>query len=115
MELKEIMDYQHFIVVGDTINEEKYAYKIKHELIKHGYQVMCVGKELPTLDEANGDIVDLCINPKKGYDLLINSSFNFKGVLIQPGAESKEIKELLEEKGIPYLEGCALVGLRLYK
>ena len=72
-------------------------------------------KELETLDEANGDIVDLCINPKKGYDLLKNSSFNFKGVLIQPGAESKEIKELLEEKGIPYLEGCALVGLRLYK
>ena len=76
---------------------------------------VCMGKELETLDEANGDIVDLCINPKKGYDLLKNSSFNFKGVLIQPGAESKEIKELLEEKGIPYLEGCALVGLRLYK
>ena len=33
MELKEIMDYQHFIVVGDTVNEEKYAYKIKHELL----------------------------------------------------------------------------------
>ena len=22
-----MMDYQHFIVVGDTVNEEKYAYK----------------------------------------------------------------------------------------
>ena len=30
-----MMDYQHFIVVGDTVNEEKYAYKIKHELLKY--------------------------------------------------------------------------------
>ena len=37
-----------------------------------------------------------------------------RGVLIQPGAESQEIFDYLKEQGIPYLQGCALVGLRLY-
>ena len=55
MDLKEIMQKKRFVVVGDTLNEEKYACKIKHALLEHGYQVQ-----------------------------------------------------------IPCLEGCALVGLRLY-
>ena len=55
MDLKEIMQKKRFVVVGDTLNEEKYACKIKHALREHGYQVQ-----------------------------------------------------------IPCLEGCALVGLRLY-
>lgn len=29
MQLKEIMNKQNFVVVGNTINEDKYAYKIK--------------------------------------------------------------------------------------
>ena len=49
MDLKEIMKYDTFVVVGDTLNEEKYAYKIKHELINSGYKVYSVGKELKSL------------------------------------------------------------------
>ena len=30
MELKEIMALSRFAVLGDTLNPEKYAYKIKH-------------------------------------------------------------------------------------
>ena len=46
MELKEIMNQKSFAVVGDTLNEEKYAYKIKTQLIAKGYKVSSVGKEL---------------------------------------------------------------------
>lgn len=46
MDLKEIMQQHTFAVAGDTLNEEKYAYKIKHGLLEHGYNVYSVGKEL---------------------------------------------------------------------
>mgnify|MGYP003324436578 CR=1 FL=1 len=34
MTLENVMKLNNFVVVGNTINEEKYAYKIKEELIK---------------------------------------------------------------------------------
>ena len=46
MELKEIMALSRFAVLGDTLNPEKYAYKIKHALLEKGYTVYPVGKEL---------------------------------------------------------------------
>ncbi len=117
MNLQEIMKKDHFVIVGDTLNKEKYAYKIKETLLSNGYKVACVGKELKSLDEVdfNIEVVDLCINPVKGLEILKNSSKNIEMVLIQPGAESQEIKDYLDSKNIPYLEGCALVGVRLYK
>ena len=36
MELKEVMEQNVFAVVGNTVNEEKYAYKIKAKLLEHG-------------------------------------------------------------------------------
>ena len=116
MELKEIMDQKVFAVVGNTINEEKYACKIKDRLEQHGYRTYGVGKELKSLNEIddNIDIVDLCINPVKGLELMKECNKDFKCIVIQPGAESEELIEYLEEKNLNYVEGCLLVGLRLY-
>jgi len=118
MTLQEIMSYKNFIVIGSTDNPEKYAYKIKDKLIKNGYNVHCVNKENPINNiKEEIDIIDLCINPKLGLDILKSYSglLKIKGVLIQPGAESEEIKEFLKENKVDYLEGCALVGISLYK
>lgn len=116
MRLNEIMQQKTFVVVGDTLNEEKYAYKIKQQLIAHGYEVYCVGKELQSINdiEVDIDIIDLCIHPAKGIKILKELEKEFKCVLIQPGAESIEIIEYLTKRNIPYLEGCALVGMSLY-
>ncbi len=117
MDLQEIMEQKVFAVVGDTLNEQKYAYQIKHELIGNGYIVYPVGKELASLNDVPGeiDIIDLCIHPAKGIHLLKENKKSVKGVLIQPGAESEEIIAYLQQEEIPYLEGCVLVGLDLYK
>ena len=117
MELKEIMRLNNFVVVGNTILEDKYAYKIKHELISAGYQVECVGKELDSINDVKAeiDVLDLCINPVVGIKLLKENKKKIKTVVIQPGAESAEIINFLKENHIDYLEGCLLVGLRLYK
>lgn len=108
---------QHvFAVVGDTLNEEKYAYKIKHGLLEHGYCVYPVGKELTSLNEIPGeiDIIDLCIHPVKGLALMKECKRNFQCIVIQPGAESEELLTYLNEQNLPYIEGCVLVGLSLY-
>lgn len=118
MDLKDIMSYKKFIVIGSTENKEKYAYKIKEKLIDNGYDVYCVNKDNPINNiEDMVDIIDLCINPVLGLKILKEYKYlnNIKCVLIQPGAESDEIKNYLQEKNIDYLEGCALVGISLYK
>ncbi len=117
MTLKEIMNLNNFVVVGNTINEEKYAYKIKNELIKTGYNVQCVGKELSSINDVNFeiDVLDLCINPNLGLKYLKENNKNIKVVVIQPGAESAEIIDFLKAKKIEYLEACLLIGMNLYK
>lgn len=117
MELKEIMENDTFVVLGNTIDEEKYAYKIKNKLIEKGYKVYAVSKELKSINDVDKDdfILDLCINPIKGLEYLKENKKRIKAVLIQPGAISDDIVKFLNEKNIPYLEGCALVGISLYK
>lgn len=117
MTLDKVMKLDNFVVVGNTILEDKYAYKIKHELISAGYQVECVGKELDSINDVKAeiDVLDLCINPVVGIKLLKENKKKIKTVVIQPGAESDEIINFLKENNIDYLEGCLLVGLRLYK
>ena len=118
MTLQEIMSYKNFMVIGSTDNPEKYACKIKDKLVENGYNVYCVNKDNPISNiEEEIDIIDLCINPKLGLDILksYSSLLKIKAVLIQPGAESDEIKDFLDNNNVKYLEGCALVGISLYK
>lgn len=116
MELSKVMKKKSFVIVGDTLNEQKYAYKIKHEMSAHGYQVQCVGKELKSINDVSGDIdiIDLCIWSDRGLALLQECKKDFKGIVIQPGASSEELVSYLDQNHIPYMDGCLLVGLKLY-
>lgn len=116
MDLKEIMQQHTFAVAGDTLNEEKYAYKIKHVLLEHGYNVYSVGKELESFNDIPEeiDIIDLCINSVKGLKLIQECKKTFKCIVIQPGAESDELLAYLDEHELPYIQGCLLVGLSVY-
>lgn len=116
MNLREVMCQQTFAVVGDTLNEEKYACKIKHGLLDHSYTVFCVGKELSSLNDIADeiDVIDLCINPVKGLAFIKECKKPFKCIVIQPGAESNELLDYLEASNLPYIEGCLLVGLSMY-
>lgn len=116
MDLKEIMAEKRFAVVGDTINEEKFAYKIKESMLNKGYTVYAVGKELASLNDIEGeiDVIDLCIHPAKGLKLIQECQKNFKTIVLQPGASDEALVAYLDEKKIPYINGCLLVGLSMY-
>ena len=116
MELKEVMNQKSFAIVGDTLNEEKFAYKIKHKMISNGYTVHCVGKELESINDIPGDIdiIDLCIHPEKGLKLMQECTRPFKSIVIQPGAESDRLISYLQEMNYEYIQGCLLVGLSLF-
>jgi len=116
MDLKEIMQYQSFVVVGNTVDKEKYACKIKEGLIEKGYFAYGVWKEYDSINaiEEEIDVIDLCINPKWGLHYIKECNKKFKCIVIQPGAENEELIKYLQEHQLPYIEGCILVGLKLH-
>lgn len=116
MQMKEVMQQQRFAVVGDTLNTEKFACKIKYDLRANGYTAWPVGKEMASINDIPEeiDIIDLCINPKEGIRLLKECEKEVKCVVIQPGAESEEIIDYLTQKEIPYLEDCVWRNLKHY-
>ena len=116
MNLKDVMQYQRFVVIGDTRSPEKTACTIKRKMRDAGYTVYPVGKELPSVNHIACpiDIIDLCIHPAKGLALLQENRKPFRAVVIQPGAESPELIAWLEEQGISYVRGCLLEGLAAY-
>ena len=116
MDLKEIMNQHSFAVLGDTLSEDKYAFKIKHAMQDKGYSVHAVGKELDSINDIEDeiDVIDLCIHPAKGLKLLQENKKNFKCIVIQPGASDDELIAFLDQNHLPYIHGCLLVGLSLY-
>ena len=116
MDIKEIMTLQNFVVLGNTVNPDRYAAMIKNGLAAHGYTAAGVGKELGSINEVpfDIDVIDLCINAKEGLRLLNENTKPFKQIVIQPGASDEELTAWLDENKIPYIDGCLLTGLSLY-
>ena len=75
MESTVLKGRRNFVVLGNTTDESKYAYKIKKALSDNGYAVTAVPEEKDSLDEVDFDIdlLDFCINPKRGLDLIRNT------------------------------------------
>lgn len=116
MDLRQVMAQKRFVIVGDTLNPEKYAFRITNRMRECGYDVACVGCELDSINAVEGDIdvIDLCINPKRGLEIMRACEKPFKCIVIQPGAESSALMAYLDEQKLPYIESCLLVGLRTY-
>lgn len=124
MDASVFMKYKNWVVVGDVLNNEKYAYRILSSLKSAGYNVKGVNprekdKEVyKTLSEIpySIDVVDLCIRPEDGIKIIKEAArLHIDKVLIQPGAESDEIVEFADKKNILAIEGCALVELSRHK
>lgn len=122
MHLRDFMKMKNWAVVGEVDNTLKYAYQIHHELKGKGYKAYGVhpqgtGFTYRSLKDISGpiDIVDLCMSSRDGLSYAREIvELGIRHVLIQPGAQSDEVIALLRSHHVEVLEGCALVGLRLY-
>ena len=124
MKAGELLNFKNWVVVGDVLNSDKYAFRILSSLKDAGFNVVGVnpkdntGEAYKSIKEVpfNIDVVDLCINPVKGLEIAKDvQAMNLNKVLIQPGAESEDIISYFTEKNIVAIKGCALVELASYK
>ena len=124
MKAGELLNFKNWVVVGDVLNSDKYAFRILSSLKDAGFNVVGVnpkdntGEVYKTIKEVpfNIEVVDLCINPIKGLAILKDVQLmSLNKVLIQPGAESEDIISYFTENNIVAIEGCALVELSRYK
>jgi uncharacterized protein len=110
------------LVIGASINPGRYSYKAIKALRHHKINVVAVGLRegiiedviithgLP--DEKNIDTVTMYIgaeNQRPYFDFLI--SLKPRRVIFNPGAENKELSDLLSGNGIEVIEDCTLVML----
>lgn len=116
----EMFQFKNWAVVGDVLNEGKFACSIAKKLERKDYNVFKVNprsddpqvyKSLKDIKD-KVDVIDLVITPKIGIEVVKEASeLGIDKIFIQPGAESREIINFCKEKGIKVYEGCVLVEL----
>ena len=111
-------------ILGASDNEERYAYKAFVMLREHGHEIVPVNPSLPELEgvsvrrslaEITGriDTLTVYLNPQRSRGEIPRIlALRPERAILNPGAESEELRTALSEAGIPYLEACTLVLLR---
>jgi predicted CoA-binding protein len=119
MQACELFKFKNWVVIGDVLNCEKYAYRILCALKADNFNTVGVHhkggegvytslKDVPY----KIDVIDLCINPVKGIQFMREAKeLKIDKVLIQPGAGSLEIRSFCKDNDIMAIEGCVLVEL----
>jgi len=110
------------LVLGASDNPERYSYLAVNRLRANGHPVEAIGRQkmkifdvsVDTAKTAFTDIdtVTIYLNPanqKEYYDYII--SLHPKRVIFNPGAENKELYNLVESANIQAMEACTLVLL----
>ena len=110
------------LVVGASINPERYAYKAIQLLVKHQIEVVPMGVKpgfvanllivSPLIVQINIHTITLYLGTSKQepyYDFILK--INPKRVLFNPGTENPKLAKLLNEKGILWENACTLVLL----
>ena len=110
------------LVIGASINPERYAYKAIHLLVKHEIEVVPVGVTpgfvanllivSPLIVQINIHTITLYLGASRQepyYDFILK--IIPKRVLFNPGTENPKLAKLLNEKGILWENACTLVLL----
>jgi predicted CoA-binding protein len=112
------------LVLGASLNPERYSNLAIHRLHEHNVPVVAVGRRPGTVDGVDiltgmpqlSDIhtITLYLNrinqkPFEEYILQLNP----KRIIFNPGAENSEFREKAKAKGIEVEEACTLVKLSI--
>ena len=110
------------LVIGASINPERYAYKAVNLLVKNEIEVVPMGVKpglvanlsivSPLIFQVNIHTITLYIGASKQepyFDFILK--INPKRVLFNPGTENPKLAKLLNEKGIVWENACTLILL----
>lgn len=110
------------LVLGASVNPERYANRAIKSLRRHGHPVYALGIKEGTVDDVmiktgipefkDVDTVTLYLsvkNQKQYYDYIF--SLKPKRIIYNPGAENEELSAMAAEKKIENLEACTLIML----
>lgn len=110
------------LIIGASINPERYSYKAAEKLLAHKHDIYMIGNRSGVLfdkeitkeqvDYPDVDTVTMYVSAKNQtgyYDYI--KFLNPRRVIFNPGTENPEFAKQLEEKGIITEEACTLVLL----
>lgn len=110
------------LIIGASINTERYSYKAAEKLLANNHAVYLIGNRPGSLFEheitiekilyPDVETVTMYVSAKNQadyYDYII--SLNPRRVIFNPGTENVEFVKLLEAKGIVTEQACTLVLL----
>ena len=110
------------LIIGASVNPERYAYKAAEKLIAHQHEIYMIGnkpgelfdRKIVTEQTAYTDVdtVTLYVSAKNQtgyYDYIIG--LHPRRVLFNPGTENPAFAQRLEQAGIATEEACTLVLL----
>ena len=110
------------LVIGASVNPERYAYRAIQLLVKHQIEVVPMGVKpgfvanllivSPLIVQVNIHTITLYLGASKQepyYDFILK--INPKRVLFNPGTENPKLAKLLNAKGILWENACTLVLL----
>jgi predicted CoA-binding protein len=115
----------HVAVLGASPKSARYSNQAVRLLLEHGYQVTPVHPKFEQIEglqvasslkniEQSVDTLSLYVGPER-LSPMIDDIVKLKPgrVICNPGTESKELQDRLDADGIPWIEACTLVMLRL--
>ena len=110
------------LVIGASINPDRYAYKAIISLVNHKQKVYALGLkagevggivfDTEKIQYKDIDTVTLYVGPQNQavyYDYI--ASLNPRRVIFNPGTENDEFEKRLQAQGIAAVENCTLVLL----
>ena len=110
------------LVLGASVNPERYSNRAIKSLRNHGHYVYAIGLKEGIVNDVNiltgkpilknVDTVTLYLsqkNQEQYYNYII--SLNPKRIIYNPGAENEVLEILAEKNGIENMEACTLVLL----
>ncbi|PWK26687.1 hypothetical protein LV89_02196 [Arcicella aurantiaca] len=112
------------LIIGASINPERYAFKAANSLLAHGHEIVLVGQKEGEIqghniitnypDFEDIDTVTMYVGPRNQpalYDYILRQ--NPRRIIFNPGTENPAFEAMAQEKGIEVEEACTLVLLAI--
>jgi predicted CoA-binding protein len=112
------------LIIGASINPERYAFKAANSLLAHGHEIVLVGQKdgeiqghgiITNYPDFEGiDTITMYVGPRNQpvlYDYILRQ--NPRRIIFNPGTENPEFEAMAREKGIEVEEACTLVLLAI--